>query len=165
MPIGNELTKPACAGSWENSGFCRIDCRAGNSPSVEQYFRLGSSSSIKLMKCQAPPLFLAPLNMVSVSENQNEARLLAGPTGTGRVAKLPAPTFFFCCPAEPELCWYMLVTPRPKVSTISTKPSVAALGGVTLCFSARSTYQASASMASLELIATLPPLSTSAPLA
>src|SRR5437868_10940284 len=103
MPIGNELTKPACAGSCENSGFSRIDLRAGNSPSVAQYFRLGSSSSMKLMNCQAPSLFLAPLNMVSVSENQNEARFPAGPTGTGSVAKFCAPTFFFCCPAEPEL--------------------------------------------------------------
>ena len=120
---------------------------------------------MKLMNCHAPSLFLAPLNMVSVSENQNEARLFAGPIGSGSVAKLSAPTFFFCWPLEPELCWYMLVTPRPKVSTISTKPSVAALGGVTLCLSASSRYQASASTASFELIATLPSLSTSAPLA
>src|SRR3954452_18396165 len=165
MPIGKDCTKPASAGSPENSGLSRIDLRAGSSPSVELYFRLGSSSSMKLMNCQAPSLFLAALNMVSVSENQNEARFLAGPIGNGSVAKLPAPTFFFCWPADPELCWYMLVTPRPKVSTISTNPSVAALGGVTLCLSAKSTYQASASMASLELIATLPSLSTSAPLA
>src|SRR5204862_7469819 len=96
---------------------------------------------------------------------QNEARFLAGPTGNGSVAKLDAPMFFFCWPLEPELCWYMLVTPRPKVSTISTKPSVAALGGVTLCLSARSRYQESASTASFELITTLPSLSTSAPLA
>ena len=76
------------------------------------------------MNCQAPSLFLAPLNMVSVSENQNEARFFAGPIGSGSVAKLAAPTFFFCWPLEPELCWYMLVTPRPKVSTISTsRPS------------------------------------------
>src|SRR5437868_7865678 len=150
MPIGKELTKPACAGSCENSGFSRIDLRAGSRPSVEQYFRLGSSSSMKLMNCQAPSLFFAALNIVSVSENQNDARLPAGPTGTGSVAKLPAPTFFFCCPAEPELCWYILVTPRPKVSTISTKPSVAALGGVTLCLSARSRYQATASTARSE---------------
>src|SRR3954451_24794795 len=165
MPIGNELTKHACAGSLANSGYCRIDFRAGNRPSVAQYFRLGSSSSMKLMNCQAPSLFFAPLNIVSVSENQNEARFPVGPTGTGSVAKLPAPTFFFCWPAEPELCWYMLVPPRPKVSTISTKPSVAALGGVTLCLTARSRYQATASTASFELIATLPFLSTSAPLA
>src|SRR3979411_414425 len=161
MPIGNEFTKPASAGSWENSGLSRIDLRGGSRPSVEQYFRLGSSSSMKLMNCQAPSLVLAPLNMVSVSGNQNEARLFAGPIGSGSVAKLPAPTFFFCWPLEPELCWYMLVTPRPKVSTISTNPSVAALGGVTLCLSARSTYQASASTACLELIATFPSLSTS----
>src|SRR3954465_15874150 len=102
MPIGKELKKPACAGSLENSGFSRIDFRAGNSPSVEQYFRLGSSSSMKLMPCQAPSFFLAPLNMVSVSENQNEARFPAGPIGSGRVAKLPAPTLFLCWPSEPE---------------------------------------------------------------
>src|SRR5262249_12361937 len=151
--------------SLENSGLSRIDLRAGNRPRVVLYLRLGSSSSMKLMNCQAPSLFFAPLNMVSVSENQNEARLFAGPIGNGSVANLSTPTFFFCWPLEPELCWYMLVTPRPKVSTISTKPSVAALGGVTLCFSARSRYQANASVASLELIATLPSLSTSAPLA
>src|SRR6202166_2117482 len=165
MAIGNELIKPASAGSSANSGFLSSDCRAGNRPSVAQYLALGSSSSRKLMNCQAPSLFFAPLNMVSVSENQNEARLPAGPTGTGSVAKLSAPTFFFCWPVEPELCWYMLVTPRPNVSTISTKPSVAALGGVTLCLSARSRYQESASTASFELITTLPSLSTSAPLA
>src|SRR5215510_593954 len=96
--------KPACAGSLENSGLSRIDLRAGNRPSVELYFRLGSSSSRKLMKAQAPSLFLAPLNMVSVSENQNEARFLAGPIGSDRIANLSAPTFFFCCPTEPELC-------------------------------------------------------------
>src|SRR3954451_24420347 len=165
MPIGNEFTKPACAGSLANSGFSRIDFRAGNSPSVAQYLRLGSSSSMKLMNCQAPSLFFAPLNMVSVSENQNEARFFPGPIGNGSVANLSAPMFFFCWPLEPELCWYMLVTPRPKVSTISTQPSVAALGGVTLCLTASSRYQATASIASLELIATLPSLSTSAPLA
>src|ERR1700676_159725 len=165
MPIPKELTKPASAGSLANSGCLRIDCRAGNRPNVAQYLALGSSSNRKLMNCQAPSLFLPPLNMVSVSENQNEARLPAGPTGTGSVAKLSAPTFFFCWPLEPELCWYMLVTPRPKVSTISTKPSVAALGGVTLCLSAKSRYQDSASIASFELITTLPSLSTSAPLA
>src|ERR1700738_1659990 len=165
MPIGKELTKPTSAGSLANSGFSRIDLRAGNRPSAEQYFRLGSSSSMKLMNCQAPSLFLAPLNIVRVSENQSEARLLAGPIGSGRVANLSAPTFFFCWPLEPELCWYMLVTPRPKVSTISTKPSVAALGGVTLCLSARSRYQESASTACFELITTLPSFSTSAPFA
>src|SRR5260370_41214511 len=121
MPISKELTKPASAGSLANSGCLRIDWRAGSRPSVELYLRLGSSSSMKLMNCQAPSLFLAPLNIVSVSENQNEARFFAGPIGNGRVAKLSAPTFFFCWPLEPELCWYMLVTPRPKVSTISTK--------------------------------------------
>src|SRR3954471_7250984 len=165
MPIGKELTKPASVGSLANSGCLRIDCRAGNRPRVELYLRLGSSSSIKLMNCQAPSLLLAALNMVSVSENQNEARLPDGPTGSGSVANLSAPMFFFCWPLEPELCWYMLVTPRPKVSTISTKPSVAALGGVTLCLSASSRYQESASTASLELITTLPSFSTSAPLA
>src|SRR6202140_5863742 len=165
MPIGNELTKPASVGSLANSGCLRIDWRAGSRPSVELYLRLGSSPGVKLMNCHAPPLFLAPLNMVSVSENQNEARLFAGPIGNGSVAKLSAPTFVFCWPLEPELCWYMLVTPRPKVSTISTKPSVAALGGVTLCLSARSRYQESASTASFELITTLRSLSTSAPLA
>src|SRR3954452_19240515 len=162
MPIGKDCTKPASAGSPENSGLSRIDLRAGSSPSVELYLRLGSSSSMKLMNCQAPSLFLAPLNIVSVSENQNEARFLAGPIGNGSVAKLAAPTFFFCWPLEPELCRYMLVTPRPKASTISTKPSVATDGGVTLCLIARSRYQASASTASFELITTLPSFSTSA---
>ena len=33
------------------------------------------------MNCQAPSLFLAPLNIVSVSENQKEARFFAGPIG------------------------------------------------------------------------------------
>src|SRR5262245_19470631 len=165
MPIGKELMKPACAGSLENSGLSRIDLRAGNRPSVELYFRLGSSSSRKLMKAQAPSLFLAPLNMVSVSENQKEARFLAGPIGCGMVAKFSGPTFFFCWALEPELCRYMLVTPRPNASTISTKPSVATEGGVTLCLSARSRYQDSASTAACELITTLPSFSTSAPLA
>src|ERR1700716_1359676 len=148
MPMSKDLTNPASEGSLANSGCLRIDWRAGNRPRVELYFRLGSSSSIKLMNCQAPSLFLAPLNMVSVSENQNEARFLAGPTGSGVVGKFLAPTFFFCWPLEPELCMYMLVTPRPNASTISTKPSVAIEGGVTLCFSARSRYQDSASIAS-----------------
>src|SRR5215831_22151 len=165
MPIGKEFTKPASAGSLENSGWSRADLRAGNNPSVELYFWVGSSSSMKLMNCQAPSLFFAPLNMVSVSENQNEARFLAGPIGKGNVANLSTPTFFFCWPLEPELCWYMLVTPRPKVSTISTKPSVAALGGVTLYLSVRSKYQVKASTACFELIASLPSLSTLAPLA
>src|SRR5689334_8719021 len=165
MPTSKDFTKPASAGSLENSGLSRIDLRAGNSPSVELYFRLGSSSSRKLMKAQAPSLFLAALKVVSVSENQNEARFLAGPIGSGIEAKFSTPTFFFCWPLEPELCRYMLVTPRPKASTISTKPSVATDGGVTLCLSARSRYQDSASTAALELITTLPSFSTSAPLA
>src|SRR5258705_12601092 len=114
MPIGNELTKPASAGSLANSGWSRIDLRAGNRPSVELYLRLGSSSSMKLMNCQAPSLFLAPLNMVSVSEDQNEARFFARPIGSGSVAELPAPTLFFCSPLSTELCSHMLVAPRPK---------------------------------------------------
>src|SRR4029079_5806309 len=146
-----ELTKPASVGSLANSGCFRTDWRAGSRPSVVLYLRLCSSSSMKVMNCQAPSLFLAPLNMVRVSENQNEARFLAGPIGSGSVAKLAAPTFFFCWPLEPELCRYILLTPRPKASTIATKPSVAALGGVTLCLSARSRYQAKASTASFEL--------------
>src|SRR5947209_20008653 len=105
--------KPASAGSLANSGWLRIDWRAGSRPSVELYLRVGSSSSMKLMNCQAPSLFLAPLNMVSVSENQNEARFFAGPIGRGSVAKLSAPTFFFRWPLEPELGWYVLDTPGP----------------------------------------------------
>src|SRR5260370_42494420 len=106
MPIGNELTKPASAGSLANSGWSRIDLRAGNRPSVELYLRLGSASNMELMNCQAPSLFLAPLDMVSVSENQNEARLFAGPIGSGSVGELLAPTLFLCLPPQPELCWY-----------------------------------------------------------
>src|SRR3977135_1339883 len=96
MPIGNELTKPASAGALADSGCLRRDWRAGNRTRGELYLRLGSSSSMKLMNCQAPSLLLAPLNMVSVSENQNEARLFAGPIGNGRGANLSARRFFFC---------------------------------------------------------------------
>src|SRR5258708_33076068 len=114
MPIGNELTKPASAGSLANSGWSRIDLRAGNRPSVELYLRLGSSSNMKLMNCQAPSLFLAPLNMVSVSENQNEARLFAGPIGSGSVGEFFAAAVFFCWPLGPGMCWDLLGTPRAK---------------------------------------------------
>ena len=61
----------------------------------------------KGMKAQAPSLFFAALKVVSVSENQNEARFLAGPIGSGIEAKFSTPTFFFCWPLEPELCRYM----------------------------------------------------------
>src|SRR3979411_345164 len=94
MPMSKDLTNPSSEGSLANSGCLRIDWRAGNRPRVELYFRLGSSSSIKLMNCQAPSLFLAPLNMVSVSENQNEARFPAGQIGNGNVANCAATEFF-----------------------------------------------------------------------
>src|SRR2546427_5225434 len=60
---------------------------------------------------------------------------------------------------------YMLVTARPKPSTMPRQPSVGTLGGQTLYLRKRSRYHSSASAASLELIATFPSFSTWAPLA
>src|SRR5512139_3671494 len=117
MEKGRDPTKPAYAASVYGGRFVSAS-RVGRRPRVLQYRKWGSSSIRKVMNFQAPSLFLAALNMLSVSEKKNDVRFFAGPTGIGSVAKFASPTNFFCSSIEPELWRYMLVTPRPKPSTI-----------------------------------------------
>src|SRR2546422_845523 len=65
---GNDLMKPASAGSLVNSGRSATLLRAGRRPSVLEYMKCGSGSMAHAMNLKPPSRALPALNGVSVSE-------------------------------------------------------------------------------------------------